>query len=170
MTPVAKKSKVEKPQQPARPNRGRKIVAENRQVPYKYHILERFEAGLVLSGTEVKALREGRAILRDAYAVIKAGEAWLLNCHISAYSHSGYAGHDPLRTRKLLLHREEINKLRGRVEEKGLTLVPLRLYFKNGRAKCELALAKGKKVFDRREEVRRRTADREIEQELKRYR
>src|SRR3990172_3072065 len=108
--------------------------------------------------------RPGRAPLRDAYALIKSGEAWLLNCHISAYSHSGYASKEPLRTRKLLLHREEIGKLRGRVEEKGLALVPVRLYFKNGRAKCELALVKGKKVWDRREEIRRRADDREIEQ------
>ncbi len=169
---MARKPAPRKPaaQKSASPPPGRKIVAENRQIPYKYHVLERMEAGLALTGTEVKALREGRATLRDSYALIKSGEAWLLNCHISPYSHSGYAGHDPLRTRKLLLHREEIGKLRGRVEEKGLALVPVRLYFKNGRAKCELALVKGKKIWDRREEVRRRTADREIEQELKRYR
>lgn len=157
--------------QPAAPEKpARKIVAENRQVPYKYHVLDRYEAGLVLTGTEVKALREGRANLRDAYARVKGGEMWLLNCHISAYSHSGYATHDPLRTRKLLLHGEQIGKLRGRVEEKGLTLVPLRFYFKDGRAKCELALVKGKKVWDRREEIRRRVIARETEQELKRYR
>jgi SsrA-binding protein len=153
------------PQQP-----GVKLIASNRQVPYKYHVLERYEAGLVLTGTEVKALREGRANLRDAYALVKGGELWLLNLHISAYSHSGYASHDPLRTRKLLLHKEEISKLAGRVEQKGLALVPLRLYFKNGRAKCELALVKGKKVYDRREDLRRRVVEREMEQELKRYR
>ena len=153
------------PQQP-----GVKPIATNRQVPYKYHVLERYEAGLVLTGTEVKALREGRANLRDAYALVKGGELWLLNLHISAYSHSGYASHDPLRTRKLLLHKEQISKLAGRVEQKGLALVPLRLYFRNGRAKCELALVKGKKVYDRREEVRRRVVEREMEQELKRYR
>lgn len=149
---------------------GRKIIAENRQVPYKYHVLDRYEAGLVLTGTEVKALRENRANLREAYAIVKAGEAWLLDLHISAYSHSGYASHDPLRSRKLLLHKEEIWKLSGRVQEKGLALVPLRLYFKDGRAKCELALVKGKKIYDRREETRRRVIDRETEQELKRYR
>jgi SsrA-binding protein len=153
------------PQQP-----GVKLIASNRQVLYKYHVLERYEAGLVLTGTEVKALREGRANLRDAYALVKGGELWLLNLHISAYSHSGYASHDPLRTRKLLLHKEEISKLAGRVEQKGLALVPLRLYFKNGRAKCELALVKGKKVYDRREDLRRRVVEREMEQELKRYR
>jgi SsrA-binding protein len=102
--------------------------------------------------------------------LVRGGELWLLNLHISAYSHSGYASHDPLRTRKLLLHKQEIGKLAGRVEQKGLALVALRLYFKNGRAKCELALVKGKKVYDRREEVRRRVVEREMEQELKRYR
>ncbi|MBI2956852.1 MAG: SsrA-binding protein SmpB [Acidobacteria bacterium] len=162
------KRKADRKPAPGKP--ARKIVAENRQIPYKYHVLERFEAGLVLTGTEVKALREGRATLRDAYAIIQRGEAWLLNCHISPYSHSGYAGHDPLRTRKLLLHKDEILKLYGRVQEKGLTLVPVRFYFRNGRAKCELALVKGKKVWDRRETIRRRTAQREIDQELKRYR
>lgn len=165
---MAKKQPGRKSDQPTLP--ARKIVAENRQVPYKYHVLERFEAGLVLTGTEVKALRENRANLRDAYALVKAGEAWLLDLHISAYSHSGYASHEPLRTRKLLLHKEEIEKLRGRVQEKGLALVPQRLYFKNGRAKCELALVKGKKIYDRREATRRRVIDREIAQELKHYR
>lgn len=155
---------------PAPAKDGRKIVAENRQISYKYHVVERYEAGLVLTGSEVKALREGRANLRDAYAVVKAGELWLLNCHISAYSHASYTTYDPLRTRKLLMHKEEIERLRGRVEQKGLTLVPVRFYFKNGHAKCELALVKGKKVWDRRDEIRRRTARREIEQELKRYR
>lgn len=155
---------------PRRQEPGVKLIASNRQVSYKYHILERYEAGLVLAGTEVKALREGRANLRDAYALVKGGELWLLNCHISPYSHSGYATHDPLRSRKLLMHKDEISKLSGRVEPKGLALVPLRLYFKNGRAKCELALVKGKKVWDRREQMRRRVVEREMEQELKRYR
>ena len=162
------KRKAEK--KPAASKPGVKIVAENRTVPYKYHVLERTEAGLVLTGGEVKALREGRANLRDAYAVVKSGELWLLNCHISAYSHSGYSFPDALRTRKLLLHKDEIVKLAGRVQVKGLTLVPLRFYFKNGRAKCELALVKGKKTWDRRDAIRQRTAQREIDQELKRYR
>jgi SsrA-binding protein len=147
-----------------------KLVASNRQVPYKYHVLERYEAGMALTGTEVKALREGRANLRDAYAIVKAGELWLFNCHISPYSHRGYASHDPLRSRKLLMHKHEIGRLTGRVEAKGLALVPLRLYFKSGRAKCELALVKGKKAYDRREQIRRRVVEREMEQELKRYR
>lgn len=146
------------------------MLAENRTASYKYNILDRLEAGLVLTGTEIKALREGRANLRDAYAGIRAGEAWLFNCHISEYSHKGYASHEALRTRKLLLHKQEIQKLIGRVEEKGLTLIPLRFYLKNGRAKCELGLAKGKKVFDHRETARRRVIDREIQQELKRLR
>ena len=162
------KRKAEEKKPAAKP--GVKVVAENRTVPYKYHVLERVEAGLALTGGEVKALREGRANLRDAYAIVKAGEAWLLNCHISAYSHSGYAIPEALRTRKLLLHKDQIIKLGSRVQEKGLTLVPLRVYFKDGRAKCELALVKGKKVWDRRDEIRRRTAQREIDQELKRYR
>ncbi len=162
------KRKAESKPTAAKP--GVKVVAENRTVPYKYHVLERIEAGLVLGGGEVKALREGRANLRDAYAVVKGGEAWLLNCHISAYSHSGYAILEALRTRKLLLHKDQILKLGSRVQEKGLTLVPLRVYFKDGRAKCELALVKGKKVWDRRDEIRRRTDQREIDQELKRYR
>jgi len=166
--PKPKRKAAEK--KPAPPKPGLKIVAENRTVPYKYHVLERTEAGLVLTGGEVKALREGRANLRDAYAVVKSGEAWLLNCHISAYSHAGYSFPDALRTRKLLLHKDEIVKLAGRVQVKGLTLVPLRFYFKNGRAKCELALVKGKKVWDRRDAIRQRTAQREIDQELKRYR
>ncbi len=155
---------------PAPEKPGVKIIATNRQIPYKYHVLERYEAGLVLTGTEVKALREGRATLRDAYALAKGGELWLVNCNIGSYSHSGYAGHEPLRGRKLLMHKDEIWKLGSKAEPKGLALVPLRLYFKKGRAKCELALVKGKKVFDHREQLRRRTADREIEQELKRYR
>ncbi len=149
---------------------GTKLVASNRQVPYKYHVQEKYEAGLVLTGSEVKALREGRANLRDAYAMVKYGELWMLNLHISAYSQSSYDAPDPLRTRKLLMHKDEIGRLAGRVEQKGLALVPLRLYFKNGRAKCELALVKGKKVHDRREEVRRRVVEREMDQELKRYR
>lgn len=147
-----------------------KVVAQNRQAAFKYHILERYEAGMVLTGTEVKSLREGRANLRDAYALVRGGELWLVNLHIAPYSSAGYVQHAPLRTRKLLLHKEQILKLTGRVQEKGLTLVPLRLYFKNSRAKCELGLARGKKVYDRRAEARRRVIEREVEEELYRYR
>lgn len=155
---------------PAQEKDGVKLVATNRQVPYKYHVLDKYEAGLVLMGSEVKALREGRANLRDAFAVIRGGDLWMVNCHISQYSHSSYGAPDPLRTRKLLMHKDEISKLAGKVEVKGLALVPLKIYFKRGRAKCELALVKGKKIHDKREEARRRVVDREMEQELRKYR
>lgn len=147
-----------------------KDVAVNRQAPHNYFFLERFEAGIVLTGTEVKALRQGKANLRDAYGVIRQSEAWLLNCHISAYQPGSYMNHPPLRPRKLLLHKHELRKLVGKVSEKGLTLVPLRLYFKNGLAKCELALARGKKLHDKREAARRRIADQEARAEIERRR
>lgn len=149
---------------------GVKVVAQNRQASFRYHILERYEAGMELTGSEVKSLREGGASLRDAYAFVRRGELWLEKCHIAPYRSAGYAQHAPLRTRKLLMHKDQIWKLTGRVQEKGLTLVPLRIYFKKGRAKCELGLARGKKVYDRREEARRRVVEREIEAELQRYR
>lgn len=145
----------------------RKIVAENRKARHDYHILETFEAGLVLLGTEVKAIREGRANLRDSFARVEDGEIFVHNVHISAYSHSGYASHDELRRRKLLLHLHEIRKLIGKTVERGMTLVPLRLYFKDGRAKLEIALAKGKRDYDRRETIRRREADRETRAAIK---
>lgn len=144
--------------------------ALNRQAQYLYHLLEKFEAGIELTGTEVKSIREGKANLKDSYAVVKRGEAWLLDCHISPYSAGSYFNHDPLRKRRLLLHRTELNKLAGRTQEKGLTLIPTRLYLKNNRIKCELALAKGKKVYDRRETERRRTIDRETEQAIREHR
>lgn len=147
-----------------------RVVAQNRQAFFRYHILERYEAGMVLTGSEVKSLREDGATLRDAYAVVRGGELWLEKCHISPYHSAGYAQHEPLRVRKLLLHKEQIFKLAGRVQEKGLTLVPLRIYFKNGRAKCELGLGRGKKVYDHRAEARRRILDRETDAELQRYR
>jgi SsrA-binding protein len=143
------------------------VLALNRQASHQYAFLERFEAGLVLSGTEVKSAREGRVNLRDAYAVVRGGEVWLLNCHISPFSHGNYANHEPLRTRKLLLRREEIRKLIGRTTEKGLTLVPIRMYLRKGRIKCELALAKGKKTYDKREAERRKTIDREARQAVR---
>lgn len=149
---------------------GVKVVVQNRQASFRYHILERYEAGMALTGSEVKSLREGGANLRDAYALVRRGELWLEKCHIAPYRSAGYAQHHPLRTRKLLLHKDEIFKLGGRVQEKGLALVPLRIYFKNGRAKCELGLARGKKVYDRRAEARRRIVEREIAAELERYR
>jgi len=146
--------------------RGAKEVAVNRQAFHNYAILERFEAGLVLTGTEIKSAREGRVNLKDAYGIVKAGEIFLLNCHISPYSHGNYANHEPLRTRKMLLKRSEINRLIGRTTERGLTLVPLRMYFKDGRLKCEIALAKGRKVHDKREVERKKTIDKETRQAL----
>ena len=139
-------------------------LAVNRQAFHNYEILERLEAGIVLTGTEIKSARDGRVNLKDAYGLVKAGEVWLLNCHISPYSHGNFANHDPLRTRKLLLNRSEIRKLIGRTTEKGLTLVPLRLYLKNGRLKCELGLARGRKLHDKREVSRMKTIDKEARQ------
>jgi len=138
-----------------------KILAENRQAGYNYFLLERCEAGLVLTGTEVKAARAGKAQLRDAYATIDRGEAWLINAHISEYSHGNRENHLPTRTRKLLLHRREIDKLLVKTRDKGLSLIPTKIYLKAGRIKCELALAKGKKFHDKRETERARTADAE---------
>ena len=143
-----------------------KEISVNRQAFHNYDILERFEAGIVLTGTEIKSAREGRVNLKDAYGIVKAGEVWLLNCHISPYSHGNYANHEPLRTRKLLLNRNEIKRLIGRTTEKGLTLVPLRVYLKNGKLKCEIALAKGRKTHDKREVERKKTIDKETRQAL----
>jgi SsrA-binding protein len=143
-----------------------KDVAVNRQAFHNYEIIEKFEAGIVLTGTEIKSARDGKVNLKDSYGLVKSGEVWLLNCHISPYSHGNYANHDPLRTRKLLLRRSEINRLIGRTTERGLTLVPLRMYLKEGRLKCELALAKGRKVHDKREVARQKTIDKETKQAL----
>ena len=137
-------------------------IARNRRARHDYLILDTFEAGLVLTGTEVKSLREGKANIGDAYGIIRDGEAFLLNMHISPYESRGYANHEPDRTRKLLLHRKEIRRLIGAVERQGLTLVPLELYFKNGVAKVALALGKGKKLHDKRDAERERDAAREI--------
>jgi SsrA-binding protein len=142
-------------------------ISVNRQAFHNYDIIEKFEAGMVLTGTEIKSARDGRVNLKDAYGLVKSGEVWLLNCHISPYSHGNYANHEPLRTRKLLLKRSEIIRLIGRTTEKGLTLIPLRLYLKNGRLKCEIALAKGRKVHDKREVSRQKTIDKETRQVLK---
>jgi SsrA-binding protein len=138
-------------------------IAVNRRARFEYHIEEVFEAGLVLTGTEVKSLRAGRANLTDAYASIEGGEVWLHGLHISPWDKGGYVNHEPLRPRKLLLHRHQIRRLIGKVGEKGLTLIPLRLYFKEGRAKVELGLARGKKLYDKREAIAQREARREIE-------
>jgi SsrA-binding protein len=150
----------------ARPQ-GEKPIVENRRARHDYHFLERFEAGIVLAGTEVKSLREGRAQLRQAYADVRDGEIWLIGAHISPYEHGNIANHDPERDRKLLLHSREIASLIGKVQQRGLTLVPTRLYFKNGRVKVELALARGKEQRDKRQDLARRDAQRQIERELK---
>jgi SsrA-binding protein len=142
-------------------------IAENRKAYHDYHLLETFEAGIALLGTEVKAIREGRVNLRDSFARIDDGEAYLYNVNISPYSHRGYADHEPLRRRKLLLHREEIRKLIGKTREKGLTLVPVRMYFKSGRVKIALSLAKGKKEYDKRETIKQRETDRETRAAVK---
>src|SRR5438105_15718396 len=147
--------------------RGEKLVADNRRARHEYHLLERIEAGLVLQGTEVKALREGRVTLQSAFADVRGNELWLVGASIAAYDKGGVGNHDPDRDRKLLLHRREIDRLRGRVQEKGLTLVPTRLYFKDGRAKVEIALARGKQVRDKRRDIAKREADRQIERALK---
>ena len=143
------------------------LIADNRKAFHDYHILETFEAGMVLVGTEVKAIREGNVNLRDSYAQVLEGEVWVYNIHIRPYSHRGYADHEPTRKRKLLLHRQEIRKLIGRTVERGMTLVPTRMYFKNGHVKLALGLAKGKQAHDKRETIKRREADRETRAAVK---
>lgn len=144
-----------------------KIVSTNRKAYHDYHIQETCEAGISLLGTEVKSLREGRANLKESYVIFKEGEAFLLNCHISPYSHGNIQNHDPLRTRKLLLHKKEISKLWGRTSQQGLTVVPLKIYFKDGRAKVEIGLAKGKRQYEKRATIKEKEAKREIERHLK---
>ena len=146
---------------------GERDAATNRMAGHNYFLLERFEAGVALRGTEVKSIREGKANLKDSYGLIKDGEAFLLNLHIGPYSHGNMANHDETRTRKLLLHREEVRKLLSKTQIKGHTLIPTRLYFRRGRVKCELALAKGKQDWDKRETERRREADREARAAIK---
>jgi SsrA-binding protein len=147
--------------------KARTSIAENRKAFHDFHLLETFEAGLVLLGTEVKAIREGRVNLRDSFARVEGGEVYLYNVNISPYSHRGYADHEPLRRRKLLLHRDEIRKLIGKTVVKGMTLVPVRLYFKGGRVKVAVSLAKGKKEFDKRETLKQREVDRETRAAIK---
>jgi SsrA-binding protein len=146
-----------------------KTIATNRRARFDYEILDRFEAGMVLRGSEVKSLRAGHANLKDSYAIVKEGEVWLVGAYIAPYSFSREGGHDPERTRKLLLHRQEIDRIASQMAERGRTLVPLRLYFKEGKAKVELGLARGKDRFDKRETLKRRQADREMERAM-RYR
>lgn len=147
-----------------------RLVAQNRKARHFYHILETFEAGLQLTGTEVKSLRAGKASLGDAYAVVQGTEVWIHHLHISPYEQGNRANHDPLRPRKLLLHAREIRRLIGKIREKGLTVIPLRLYFRGGWAKLELALARGKKAFDKREDVAKRDAQRDMERAMARSR
>jgi len=147
--------------------KAQRIIADNRKAFHDYHVLDTWEAGIALLGTEVKAIREGRVNLRDSFARIERGELWLLNVHISPYSHTGYAGHTERRVRKLLLHRHELNKIAGQVQQKGLTLVPLQMYFKGGRVKVSLAIVKGKQAHDKRETIRRREVDRETRAAVK---
>lgn len=151
----------------AEKNSGEKVIATNKKAFHEYFILEKIEAGICLLGTEVKAIREGRLNLKDSYALVQSGETYLHNCHISPYSHGNRENHDPTRSRKLLLHLREIQKLIGKTQEKGLTLVPLRVYLKRGRVKVELGIARGKKLIDKRETERRKEADREARAAMK---
>jgi SsrA-binding protein len=144
-----------------------KVICQNRKAYHDYHIEETSEAGIALSGTEVKSLREGKANIKDSYVIIKDHEVFLLNCHISHYSHGNIMNHDPLRTRKLLLHRKEINRLWGKTAMRGFTLIPLKIYFKGPVAKVEIALARGKKLFEKRETIKEKDARREIARAIK---
>ena len=146
---------------------GQRDASVNRAASHNYFLLEKFEAGIALRGTEVKSVRAGRANLKDAYGLVKDGELWLINAHIGPYEHGNIFNHEPLRTRKLLVHRNELNKLIGKTQQKGLTLIPTRLYFRNGRVKVELALAKGKQHWDKRETERRKTADKEAREAVR---
>ncbi len=147
------------------PTDPQKVVASNRKARHLYHIVETFQAGMALTGTEVKSLREGRANLQDSFAGVENGELYLFDCHISPYSHGNYANHEPKRTRKLLMHKREIARLFGKVQAKGFTLIPLKIYFTRGKAKVDIALARGKKLFDKREDIKRRDLDREMQRE-----
>lgn len=146
---------------------GIKVVATNRKALHDYRIEDRYEAGIALTGTEIKSVRAGRVVLREGYVQPRRGELWLVNVHIAAYDPAGRQGHDPLRPRRLLLHRKEINRLMGRMQEQGYTVVPLRVYLKHGRAKVEIALARGKRQYDKREAIARRDAEREVRREWK---
>jgi SsrA-binding protein len=150
--------------------RGERLIVDNRRARHDYHLLDRIEAGLVLTGTEVKSLRDGRASLQQAYAEVRDGEAWLVGAHISVYDQGNIQNHDPDRDRKLLLHRKELASLYGKVRERGLTLVPTKLYFRDGRVKVELALARGKDVHDKRRDIQSREAQRDMERALRRRR
>ena len=143
------------------------VVATNRKAFHEYHILETFEAGVQLKGSEVKSIREGKASLKQAYILIRKGEAWLRGTHIPTYSHTGFEGHEPVRDRKLLLHKKEIQRINSKLAEKGLTAVPTKLYFKGGLIKLEFGLAKGKKLYDKRDTKKKRDVERDIQRALK---
>jgi SsrA-binding protein len=162
--------KPEKSPEKSKHKEKEQIVAQNRAASYNYHLLERLEAGMVLHGTEVKALREGKANIRDAFVDFKPSGLWLVNAHIAQYNPGGPWNHEPLGSRKLLLHKNEIYKLAGRVQSKGLTVIPLRIYFRDGIAKCEIALAQGKKTWDRRQDERTKEARRDVDQAMYRNR
>ena len=154
----------------AKPDSGEKLIASNKKAFHEYFVMQKFEAGLMLTGTEVKSLRDGKAQLKDAYVIFKDDEAFLFGAHISPYSHGNLQNHDPERTRKLLLHRREIDKLKVQTTEKGLSVVPLRLYFKGSRVKAEIAIVRGKKQYDKRETEKKREADRETAAAVKQHR
>jgi SsrA-binding protein len=168
---IAQSKEAAGAKKPAKPRdpvaSGQRDAAHNRSASHNYFLLEKFEAGVALRGTEVKSIREGKANLKDSYGLVKDGEAFLLNLHIGPYSHGNIANHDETRTRKLLLHRDEVRKLLSKTQIKGHTLIPTRLYFRNGRVKCELAVAKGKQDWDKRETERSREADREARAAIK---
>ena len=144
-----------------------KIITTNREAYFNYHILETFEAGIQLVGTEVKSLRAGLVSLKEAYALVRDGEAWLLGAHINHYAHGNRQNHDPVRNRRLLMHKLEIIRLQGKIQEKGLTIVPTKLYFKGNLIKCELGIARGKKLYDKREDAARKTQEREARVAMK---
>jgi SsrA-binding protein len=152
----------------AEKNTSIKILSDNRQAGHNFFLMERFEAGMVLTGTEVKAAKDGKVQLKEAYATVLNGEAWLVNAHISEYSHGNRENHPPVRNRKLLLHRREIDKLQVQTRDKGLSLVPIKMYLKAGRIKCEVAVARGKKLHDKREAERSKTAEAEARAEMRR--
>ena len=149
---------------------GERDASQNRAASHNYFLIEKFEAGVALRGTEVKSVRGGRANLKDAYGLVKDGELWLINAHIGPYEHGNIFNHEPLRTRKLLVHKNELSKLIGKTQQKGLTLIPTRLYFKNGRVKVEMAVARGKQNWDKRDTERRKTADKEAKEAIARSR
>ena len=151
----------------AKPDSGEKLIASNKKALHDYFVIQKFEAGLMLTGTEVKSLRDGKAQLKDAYVIFKDDEAFLFGAHISPYSHGNLQNHEPERTRKLLLHRREIDKMKVQTTEKGLSVVPLRLYFKGSRVKAEIAVVRGKKQYDKRDTERGRELDREAQQAMK---